>query len=339
MATLRAMELSAHAQIAPWLQRLLILCKFVVVVYGILNHQQPRNGFTLQLHAKLCICGEGEWLGNPDRSAHLLASPECGRDPTWAKKAPDLGTSFFFNYRSFDVIMAPKRGTSKHGGRETKSSSMALRSGLFKRRHVEQEVSCRAVPRSTPIKKRGKWSKRCIFVDDEAQIEEGSSVILDEDDRDKDVVEEQSCEDDTQKKTKHSRQMGKRVPLGIMNDVLSQFYVKCRSSPLLVPLCRLVPHEAVRFALDEASWLIPSFDTAAYLESMGSFLVSIKGPSGELMPITTQNLEEWDPIWIQKSAEFDKSLWREWQDLKGQKFLVWDGKYRLKTWLKHIKDG
>ncbi|MCO5607401.1 hypothetical protein L7F22_061597, partial [Adiantum nelumboides] len=167
------------------------------------------------------------------------------------------------------------------------------------------------VARSTPtIKKKGKWSKRCIFVDDEAQIEEDTNVIVDEghesksdgDAKDKDVVEEQSSEDVTQKKTKHLRQMGKQVSLGIMSDVLSQFYVKHKSHPSLVPLCRLVPHEAVRFASDEASWLVPSFDIAAYLETLGSFLVSIEGPSGESMPITTQNLEEWDPIWIQKSV-------------------------------------
>ncbi|MCO5581668.1 hypothetical protein L7F22_035557 [Adiantum nelumboides] len=109
--------------------------------------------------------------------------------------------------RSFDVSMAPKRGISKRGGRGTRSSSMALQFGSFKRRHVEQETSSRIVPRSTPVKKKGKWSKRCIFVDDEAQIEEGSNVIVDEGheskseaDKDKDVVEEQSSEDDTQKK-------------------------------------------------------------------------------------------------------------------------------------------
>ncbi|MCO5572482.1 hypothetical protein L7F22_026237 [Adiantum nelumboides] len=224
--------------------------------------------------------------------------------------------------------MAPKRGTSKRGGQGTRSSSMALRSGLFKRRHVEQEASSRVVPRSTPVKKKDKWSKGCIFVDDAAQIEEDSNVVVNEghesksdDAKDKDVVEDQSSEDNTQKKTKHSRQMGKQVPLWIMNDVLSQFYVKCRSPPSLVPLCRLVSHEAIRFASDEASWLIPLFDTMAYLETMGSFLVSKEEPSGELMPITTQNLEEWDPIWIQKSAKFDKSFGREWH-LKGQKFLV-----------------
>ncbi|MCO5558082.1 hypothetical protein L7F22_011658 [Adiantum nelumboides] len=133
--------------------------------------------------------------------------------------------------------MAPKRGTSKHGGQRTRSSSMALQSDSFKRRHVEQEASSRVVPRSTPVKKKGKWSKRCIFVDDEAQIEEGSNVIVDEgheskseDARDKDVVEEQTSENDTQKKTKHLRQMGNQVPLGIMNDVFKSILCETQVS-------------------------------------------------------------------------------------------------------------
>lgn len=65
-----------------------------------------------------------------------------------------------------------------------------------------------------------------------------------------------------------------------MKDVLGQFYVKRKSPPPLVPLCRLVPHEAVRFASDTASWLVSIFDTATYVETMGVFLVSLVGPSG-----------------------------------------------------------
>lgn len=148
----------------------------------------------------------------------------------------------------------------------------------------------------------------------------------------------QSSEEDNDK-TKHSRLMGKKVPLGLMRDVLNQFYVKRRSIPPLVPLCRLVPHEAVRLATDEATWLIPSFDTAAYLETMGSFLVSVEGPNGDFMTVGPQNLEEWGHIWTEKSVEFDKALSKDWQDLKGRKFLVWDGNHRLKMWLKRIKDG
>ena len=86
-------------------------------------------------------------------------------------------------------------------------------------------------------------------------------------------------EEDDDPKTKHSRHLGSRVPLGLMQDVLVQFYVKKSLPPTLVPLCQLVPHKAVRFSLDLASWLIPSFDNAAYLETMGIFLVSLARPS------------------------------------------------------------
>ncbi len=145
-------------------------------------------------------------------------------------------------------------------------------------------------------------------------------------------------ENEDNERSKHKRQFGKKVPLGLMKDVLGQFYVKRKSPPPLVPLCRLVPHEAVRFASDTASWLVSTFDTAAYVETMGVFLVSLAGPSGSTMPVTNQNLEEWGPIWTQKHLEFERSLNKEWQDLKGKKFLVWDGNHRLKTWMKRIKD-
>ena len=119
-----------------------------------------------------------------------------------------------------------------------------------------------------------------------------------------------------------------------MHEVLGQFFVRKKLPPPLVPLCRLVPHEAVRFASDSASWLIPSFDQAAYLENMGTFLVSVAGPSGNAMPVTSQNQDEWGPIWRQKNIEFEKALVKEWQILKGKKFLVWDANHRLKTWTK-----
>lgn len=38
-------------------------------------------------------------------------------------------------------------------------------------------------------------------------------------------MHDSSSEDDIGT-TKHSRQMGKQVPLGLMKDVLSQFYIK-----------------------------------------------------------------------------------------------------------------
>lgn len=149
----------------------------------------------------------------------------------------------------------------------------------------------------------------------------------------------EDAEEDVEDMPKHSRHLGKQVPLGLMQDVLGQFYILKKSQPPLVPLCRLVAHEAVRFATADATWLIPCFDSAAYLETMGHFLVSLTGPSGGIMPITKQNLEDWGPIWRQKNLEFERSLGKDWQDLKGNKFLVWDGNHRLKTWWKRIMES
>lgn len=138
---------------------------------------------------------------------------------------------------------------------------------------------------------------------------------------------------------KHSRNLGKQISLGLMKDVLSQFFVKKRTLPPLVPLCRLVVHEAVRYARDDNEWLISTFDSTSYLETMGHFLVSMVDSRGETMPITTNDLEEWGPMWHEKNVEFERALGKEWNKLKGKKFLVWDGNHRLKTWMRRIKDS
>ncbi|KAI5055043.1 hypothetical protein GOP47_0030188, partial [Adiantum capillus-veneris] len=246
-----------------------------------------------------------------------------------------------------------KRRLQSSSPNSSRYVSMKLRSGSLPKVTFEQEASSRVMSLATPLTKRGRLQKRCIYVDDEAEVEEDSNNLNDvteatgtnveeqgEIPHEKDDSQEESSdsENEDNQRAKHKRQFGKKVPLGLMKDVLGQFYVKRRSVPPLVPLCRLVPHEAVRFASDSASWLVSTFDTAAYVETMGVFLVSLAGPSGSTMPVTTQNLEEWGPIWTQKHLDFERSLNKEWQDLKGRKFLVWDGNHRLKTWMKRIKD-
>lgn len=57
---------------------------------------------------------------------------------------------------------------------------MALRSRSLKRRHDDQEASSRVMPLRTPAKRKDKNSKRCIFIDDEVQVEEDSNVVLNE---------------------------------------------------------------------------------------------------------------------------------------------------------------
>ncbi|MCO5584278.1 hypothetical protein L7F22_038202 [Adiantum nelumboides] len=211
---------------------------------------------------------------------------------------------------------------------------MSLRSGPSKRRHpIDQEASSHAIATRSPHFKRGeKRRRKCIFVDDEAALEECSNHLQSEDDVKGDESQELPMEVETSEDAEdevltesdgigeedvaqHSRHLGKKIPLGIMKDVLSPFYLKQRSNPPLISLCPLVAHEAVQVATDSASWLIPSFDNASYLETMGSFLVSVKDSFGSYMLVTLLVKSSWDPIWQVKSVAFDKQLNKEWQDL------------------------
>ncbi|MCO5611106.1 hypothetical protein L7F22_065356 [Adiantum nelumboides] len=230
-----------------------------------------------------------------------------------------------------------------HGSQKTRqqvnqenidSPCMSLRSDPSKRRHrIDQEASSHAIATRSPCFKRGgKRRRKCIFVDDEATLEEGSNHLQCEDDVKGDESQElpveveigEDVEDedltksdgiDEENVAQHSRHLGKKIPLGIMKDVLSQFYLKQRSNPPLIPICCLVAHEAVRVATNAASWLIPNFDNAAYLETMGSFLVSMKDSFGSYMPVTSLVKDSWDPIWQVKSVAFDNQLNKEWQEL------------------------
>ncbi|MCO5590403.1 hypothetical protein L7F22_044373 [Adiantum nelumboides] len=145
-------------------------------------------------------------------------------------------------------------------------------------------------------------------------------------------------EGDGGEEKKPSRHLGKQVSLGLMKDVLSQFYVKKRTLPPSIPLCSLVVHEAVRFARDDNEWLISSFDSFAYLETMGHFLVLVGDSQGDVMHVTSTDLENWGPLWRQRNDDYERKLGKEWQELKSKKFLVRNGNHRLKTWWKRIKD-
>ncbi|MCO5587510.1 hypothetical protein L7F22_041459 [Adiantum nelumboides] len=205
---------------------------------------------------------------------------------------------------------------------------MKLRSGSLPRITFDEEASSCVIPLATPPTKRGRSQNLCVYVDDEAEVEEDSNILNDAIEATRTNVEEQediprvesdsqeessSGDDEDSQRSKHKRQFGKKIPLGLMKDVLGQFYVKRQSPPPLVPFCCLVPHEAVRFALDLASWLVSAFDTTTYVETMGVFLVSLVGPSDILF----------FPRWFMHCKE-DKilssipSVTKEWIDLKDE---------------------
>ncbi|MCO5609523.1 hypothetical protein L7F22_063751 [Adiantum nelumboides] len=212
---------------------------------------------------------------------------------------------------------------------------MKLRSGCIPNRMLDQEASSRIRPLDTPPKRKNRISKRCVFIDDEAQVDEDSNNIEDDTNftetnvhvedlhynNEYDSDDSGQEEGDGGEKKKHSRHLGKQVSLGLMKDVLSQFYVKKQTLPFPIPLCRLVVHEAVRFARDDNEWLISSFDSSAYLETMGHFLVSVGDSREDVMHVTTTDLENWGPLWRQRNDEFERKLEKEWQELKIKKFL------------------
>ncbi|MCO5596619.1 hypothetical protein L7F22_050686 [Adiantum nelumboides] len=234
---------------------------------------------------------------------------------------------------------------------------MTLRSGLARRRQViHEDGSSRILPLTSP-KKHFKQNKHCIFADDEAVMDrsmDGASntilvtpeVSVPSQDRialtpqsrllcsldfDSKDITVSNDEDDL---LKHNRVFGENVPLGLMNDVTSQFHVNRGSDPPLVPLCRLVAIDAMRTALADTSWLVPLFVRAAYVPTMGCFMVSLKGRHGETKMVTQDMIDRWDPIWQILNIDFEIKLDGDWKDLQGRAFFVWDRNHRLKIWIK-----
>ncbi|MCO5583522.1 hypothetical protein L7F22_037433 [Adiantum nelumboides] len=198
-----------------------------------------------------------------------------------------------------------------------------------------------------------KKSKHCVFIDDEASVDGGSNSNLPTPQSATELtllpienelqipvrqVEEGMDGEKANDLSKHNRVFGSNVPLGLMNDVMKQYYLKRETEPPMVPLCRVISTDAVRLAIGDASWLVPLFDRAGYVPTMGSFTVSLKGRHGETKNVTQEMVERWDPIWQRLNASFESKLVGEWTDLQHKAFFVWDGNHQLKTWMKHIEE-
>ena len=78
--------------------------------------------------------------------------------------------------------MAPTKSKKRpRSSLSTWQASMKLRSGPTSRRAIEQEASSRINPQAaTPTKRKCRPKKQCIFVDDEAEVEEDSNNLNDE---------------------------------------------------------------------------------------------------------------------------------------------------------------
>lgn len=138
-----------------------------------------------------------------------------------------------------------------------------------------------------------------------------------------------------------SRLLGKQIELDLLQDVLEKFLVRRNSAPPLVPLCRLIPNEAIRTVSSQISIFRDTFDKRPYATTGAPFIVSLLRPGkNEYLEVNDVDLQEWGPTWTQVNDEFERELVdSEWMDLKGRKFLVWDGNHRLKAWLPRIREG
>ena len=77
--------------------------------------------------------------------------------------------------------MVPKRDNNKRkpvvSPYSSRRVSMKLRSGCVPNRTIDQEASSRIRPLETPPKRNGRILKRCVFIDDEARVDEDSNNI------------------------------------------------------------------------------------------------------------------------------------------------------------------
>ncbi|MCO5612375.1 hypothetical protein L7F22_066642 [Adiantum nelumboides] len=133
----------------------------------------------------------------------------------------------------------------------------------------------------------------------------------------------------------HKRLLGEPIDLGLLGDFFTRFFVKRNTSPPLIPLCRLLPNEAIRTVSSQVEMFCDSFDIHGYVDASAPFLVSFTRPGSSIhFEVTQLDLHEWGPNWVQEHEKFEDEIrGTEWEDLKDKKFLVWDGNHHVKAWI------
>ncbi|KAI5080717.1 hypothetical protein GOP47_0003900, partial [Adiantum capillus-veneris] len=100
-----------------------------------------------------------------------------------------------------------------------------------------------------------------------------------------------------------------------------------------VPLCRLLPHPAVRPVQDHVHNLALEFSRNGYVPHRARFMLSIRTLDLDSIEVSHAIRKTWDPIWMQLNEEFEKQLHKSgWGDVKGKMLYTWDGNHRLRAW-------
>lgn len=147
------------------------------------------------------------------------------------------------------------------------------------------------------------------------------------------------------KKSKDNEDHTMDIPTHFQVELLAQTMDRlriCRPTlPPLIPLCRIYRHDSVRQVGPRRSALKKTFLFDGYLQEKGSFLLSLKGPSGADIPLTEDVISSWDPLWQDVNTKFEESLLTnpDWSDLHNRMFLCWDGNHRLQAWTEAIQEN
>ena len=84
--------------------------------------------------------------------------------------------------------------------------------------------------------------------------------------------------------------------------------------------------------------LVSRFEQSGYSVLGAPFIVAFKKAGHDQQYVSAFDVQEWGPIWEEINKEFEANLPPEWEDLRGKKFIVYDGNHRLKIWGSLIKN-
>ena len=124
----------------------------------------------------------------------------------------------------------------------------------------------------------------------------------------------------------------------VLEEVIETFIKKRGRDSPRIPLCRLMENEVIRAVGPGTEGLVSRFEKSGYSVLGAPFIVAFKKAGHDQQYVSAFDVQEWGPIWEEINKEFEENLPPEWEDLRGKKFVVYDGNHRLKIWGSLIKN-
>jgi hypothetical protein len=106
-----------------------------------------------------------------------------------------------------------------------------------------------------------------------------------------------------------------------------------------IPLCRMIHMPMVRPTLRcDVLKLMGAF-RYGYKPHSGAMYVSVTDDEGQSRVVTQENVQQWNPCWIQENNAFENCLKSDpdLMGLSGSMFFVYDGNHRLLAWKEVIE--